>query len=58
MAPVSVGPSLRSRLSGRTNKPLKIVTFLEDLPDPGVHHTYSTEYGNTHRELDYNYYHK
>ena len=39
MASVSVGPSLNSRLSGTDAKPLKIVTFSEDLSHPGVHHT-------------------
>jgi hypothetical protein len=28
-----------SRLSGTDALPLKIVTFSEDLPHPGVHHT-------------------
>ena len=40
MASVSVGPSLRSRDSGTDAFRHRNVTFSDDLPDPGVHHTY------------------
>jgi len=40
MAAESAGASSNSRLSGTDAKPLKIVTFSEDLSHPGVHHTW------------------
>ena len=42
MAAPAVVVVSNSRLSGTDAKPLKNVTFSEDLSDPGVHHTPQT----------------